>query len=97
MGLGIAEIIGDKREQILAMAAKYGVENVRIFGSVARGEADENSDVDFLLNIRNTDFFRMLDFKYETEATLNRKVDTVSDRGLSPYIGPFILAEARPL
>ena len=97
MGLGIKEIIGDKREAILAAAAKYGVENVRIFGSVVRGEATEDSDVDLLLNIRNTDFFAMLDFKYAAEKLLNRKVDTVSDRGLSPYISPIILSEVQPL
>lgn len=49
-GLGIADIIGDKREAILKLAEKYGATNVRVFGSVARGEARPDSDVDFLVD-----------------------------------------------
>jgi hypothetical protein len=52
MKLGIAEVIGDKRDEILRLAAQYGAYNVRIFGSVARGEAHSNSDVDFLVEFR---------------------------------------------
>ena len=44
--MGISEIIGDKRDAILALVAKYGASNVPVFGSVAEGEADEHSDVD---------------------------------------------------
>jgi len=44
--MGIAEIIDKQRNQILALAAKYGAFNVRVFGSVARGDADSKSDVD---------------------------------------------------
>ena len=49
--MGIHEIIVSRKEQILALGAKYGASNVRVFGSVARGTADENSDVDFLVNL----------------------------------------------
>ncbi len=45
------ELLSTKREDILRIAAKYGAYNVRIFGSVARGEADEQSDIDFLMNM----------------------------------------------
>lgn len=48
--LGVTEIIGDKRDAILALATAYGASNVRIFGSVARGEATPDSDVDFLID-----------------------------------------------
>jgi predicted nucleotidyltransferase len=44
----LKELIQDKREEILAVAAKHGAYNVRIIGSVARGEATEDSDIDFL-------------------------------------------------
>jgi len=44
--MGTAEITGDKRDAILALAAQYGASNVHIFGSVAEGKADEHSDVD---------------------------------------------------
>ncbi len=49
--MGISEIIQEKKEQILALSAKYGASNVRIFGSVANGTADENSDIDFLVDL----------------------------------------------
>lgn len=49
--MGIPEILADKKEQILALAAKYGASNVRVFGSVANGTADENSDIDFLVDM----------------------------------------------
>ncbi len=49
--MGISEIIGNKREEVLALAARYGASNVRIFGSVARGTADTDSDIDFLVDM----------------------------------------------
>ncbi len=45
------ERLREKREEILHIAAKYGARNVRVFGSLARGEADERSDVDFLVEM----------------------------------------------
>src|SRR6185436_20051791 len=47
--MGIEEILGEKREEILRIAAKHGVTSIRVFGSVARGEAGPDSDVDFLI------------------------------------------------
>ena len=47
--MGIEEILGEKREEIHRIAAKHGVTSIRIFGSVARGEAGPDSDVDFLI------------------------------------------------
>ena len=49
--MGIPEIIADKKEQILALAAKYGASNVRVFGSVANGTANTHSDIDFLVDM----------------------------------------------
>jgi len=46
--MGIDELVRGKREAILRVASRYGARNVRVFGSVARGDADEKSDVDFL-------------------------------------------------
>jgi predicted nucleotidyltransferase len=53
--MGIQELIGGQKDEILAIAAKYGAFNVRIFGSVANGTADETSDVDFLWSIWKMD------------------------------------------
>ena len=49
--MGIQELLHQKRDDILAIAARHGARNVRVFGSVARGEADEASDVDFLVDL----------------------------------------------
>ena len=97
MGLGIADIIGDKREQILQLAQQYGVQDVRIFGSVVRGEATEDSDVDLLVNMSNSTYFKVFDLQEDLSKLLHKKVDIVSDRGLDKYIGPYILKEATKL
>ena len=47
----IEELLKNKRDEILRIAAKHGAYNVRVFGSVARGEADEDSDIDFLVEM----------------------------------------------
>jgi uncharacterized protein len=49
-GLGIADFLKDQRSQILTIAQKHGACNVRVFGSVARGEATIDSDIDFLID-----------------------------------------------
>jgi uncharacterized protein len=53
MGLGIEELLANKREEILAIAAKHKASNIRIFGSVSRGEARSDSDIDFLVEMSN--------------------------------------------
>jgi predicted nucleotidyltransferase len=97
MGLGIKEIIGSKKQTVLDLAKKYGAENIRIFGSVLRGEANENSDVDLLVHFPVADFYKRLDLEDSLEILLGRKVEVISDRGLDKYIGPYILKEAQPL
>lgn len=73
---GIAEIIGDKREKLLAIAAQYGAANVRVFGSVARGEAALNSDLDLLVDfLPNTSIYEMAGLLIELRALLGRDVD----------------------
>lgn len=47
--MGIQELLQEKRNEILALALRYGARNVRVFGSVARGDASPNSDIDLLL------------------------------------------------
>ncbi|HEY0372261.1 MAG TPA: nucleotidyltransferase domain-containing protein, partial [Thermoanaerobaculia bacterium] len=49
--MGIEEILGSKREEILRIAERHGVTSIRVFGSVARGEAGSQSDVDFLVEV----------------------------------------------
>lgn len=87
-----------RRTELIALADRHKAENVRIFGSVARGEAGENSDVDLLVHFREgASLFDLMDLQEGSAALLGTDVDVVSDRGLSPYLETRILSEARPL
>ena len=87
-----------RRDELIALASKHKAENLRVFGSVARGEANENSDVDLLVHFQaGASLFDLIHLIDDTSALINTKVDVVSDGGLSPYLAKRILAEARPL
>jgi predicted nucleotidyltransferase len=95
-GLGITDLLQDQRDAILEIADKHGAYNVRVFGSVARGEATTDSDIDLLIDYdldRITPWFPaglMLDL----EKLLNRKVDVVSEKSLHYFLRDRILQEA---
>lgn len=96
--MGIPEILADKKEQILALAAKYGASNVRVFGSVANGTADENSDIDFVVDMeKGRSLFDLGGLLMDLQQLLNRKVDVVSEKGLHWYIKERVLNEAKPI
>jgi hypothetical protein len=96
--MGIPEIIQDRKEQILALAAKYGASNIRIFGSVANGTADENSDIDFLVDLeKDRSLFDLGGLLMDLQELFNRKVDVVTENGLHWYIKKQILNEAKPI
>jgi predicted nucleotidyltransferase len=81
--MGIREIIGDKRDAILTLAAKHGARNVRVFGSVADGSADEASDVDFLVEMEpGRSLLDLGGLLMDLQNLLGRKVDVVTDAGL---------------
>ena len=94
----LSELLQEKRQEILAIAAKHGAYNVRIFGSVARGEADEKSDVDFLIDAgpKRTPFFPG-GLVMDLENLLGRPVDVVTEKGLRSRIRERVLKEAVPL
>ena len=77
------ELVAKHREAILALAAKHGATNVRIFGSVARGEDDEASDVDVLVSFHGKSgidaFAQQFDLQEELSSLLECSVDVVSD------------------
>ena len=88
----------DKRQEILALAAKHGAYNVRLFGSVARGEATETSDLDFLVSMeKGRSFLDLIGLWQDLEELFGGKVDVITDDGISPYLKDRIYAEAIPL
>ncbi len=96
--MGIPEIIQDRKEQILALAAKYGASNIRIFGSVANGTADENSDIDFLVDLeKDRSLFDLGGLLMDLQELFHRKVDVVTENSLHWYIKKQILNEAKPI
>ena len=96
--MGIPEIIADKKEQILALAAKYGASNVRVFGSVANGTANTHSDIDFLVDMeKDRSLFDMGGLLMDLQELFGRKVDVVTENGLHWYIKNRIISEAKPI
>jgi predicted nucleotidyltransferase len=93
--MGIRELITDNRKQILELADKYGASDVRVFGSVARGTADEKSDIDFLVDLApGRSLFDLGGLLYELQLLLGRNVDVVTTAGLRSRIRDRVLKEA---
>jgi len=96
--INLEETLKARREEILAIAAKYGVRNVRVFGSVARGEADDKSDLDLLVEpLPGFTLIKSSAMSRELEGLLGCRVDVVSERGLRVQIRDRVLKEAVPL
>ncbi len=92
------DVLKSKRNDILRLAAEHGARHIRVFGSVARGEADSTSDIDFLVRMdRGRSLLDLIELGQELESVLHRKVDILTDEGLSPYLRQRILDEAVPL
>ncbi len=83
------------KPEILRLAARYGARNVRVFGSVARGEGDEQSDVDFLVDLEpGRSLFDLGGLLIALERLLGRPVDVVTEKGLRPRIREQVRASA---
>ena len=92
------EILRKNRQQILAIAKKYGAYNVRIFGSLARGEARPESDIDFLVEMEpGRSLFDLGGLLYDLEQLLGVEVDVVTEKGLRARLREKVLQEAIPL
>ena len=93
-----AELLHEKREDILRIARKRGASNVRVFGSVARGEADSKSDIDLLVDLEpGRSLFDLGGLLMDLQELLGQKVDIVTERGLRERIRERVLKEAIPL
>lgn len=96
--MDLNNLLKSHREEILSIAAKHGARNVRIFGSVARGEAGENSDIDLLVELdQGRSLLDLAWLVVDLEELLERKVDVVTEQGLYWLLRRRILKEARPL
>jgi len=95
------ELLHKKRKKIYEIAEKYGVAEVRVFGSVARGEDKKTSDVDLLIKVSSyskyCSGFGRTAFEEEVEKILQRKVDIVTEKSLHPLLKNEIITTAKSL
>ncbi len=90
-----AEVLREKRADILRIATQYGASNVRVFGSVARGEADEQSDIDLLVDLEpGRSLFDLAGLLVDLEDLLGCNVDVVPEDSLRERIRGRVLKEA---
>ena len=93
--MSIRELLQSKREKILQIAARHGARKVRVFGSVARGEARRGSDIDFLVEMEEgRSLLDLAALILDLERLLKRPVDVASERGLRPPVRKEILKDA---
>ncbi len=98
MAMGIEELLASKRDEIIRLAEKHGAHNVRVFGSVARGDAGTESDVDLLVDLEaGRSLLEHAALLLELEDLLGRRIDVVTERGLRPRVRERVLSEAQPL
>jgi predicted nucleotidyltransferase len=94
----IQKLLSAKRHDILRIAAKYGASNVRIFGSVARGEAGPDSDIDFLVEMeKGRSLMDRAGLQLELEELLGLRVDVATERSLKARVRDRIIKEAVPV
>ena len=87
-----------QRQEILRLANKYGINNIRVFGSTVRGEAKKDSDIDLLVDVEEgRDLFDIGAFLMDLEELLHRSIDVVTENALHQKIRKTVLEEAIPL
>ena len=92
------QLLHDKRDAIVQIAAQHGVTRVRIFGSFARDAATPTSDIDFLVDVGPvTSAWFPAGLVLDLEGLLGRRVDIVTERALRPELRESVLRDARPL
>ena len=91
-------LIESNRSEILALAGRHGIRDVRVFGSMARGGADDASDVDLLVSLPpDKTGLALGGLLMDVQDLLQRRVEVVTERGLHPALRDRVLREAQPL
>jgi predicted nucleotidyltransferase len=94
----INKVLQERREEILRIAASHGGRNVRVFGSLARGEAGPDSDLDILVKLDpGRSLLDLIAIKQDLEDLLGCGVDVLTEAAISPYIREQVLKEAASL
>ena len=97
-GMKLEELRGAAKEQILSLATSYGARNIRIFGSVARGDSSPSSDIDFLVDLDpDRTLMDLGGLLTGLQDILNAPVDVATERMLRPRVRDRVLREAVPL
>ncbi len=96
--MNLKELIKQRRNEILSLAEKYGAYNVRVFGSVARGQENENSDIDFLVDLRDDrSLWDLGGLWIELNALLKVQIEVFTENTLKESIRRIASKEAIPL
>lgn len=96
--MGVLELLRQRRNEILKLASQHGARTVRVFGSAARGEADGDSDIDFLVELEpDRTLFDLGALLMDLQDLLGRKIDIVTDDSIYWLLRRRILKEAVPL
>ncbi len=96
--MDVDQLLQERRDEILRIAARHGAYNVRVFGSAARGKSSSDSDIDFLVDLEpGRSLFDLGGLLMDLQGLLGREVDVVTEKGLHWYIHDQVLKEARPL
>ena len=93
-----SEALAKHRDEVLAIIARYPVSNPRVFGSVARGEDTEESDLDLVVEVEGKfSYFDMASLALELERVLGCEVDLGTARSLKPFVAEAVATDLRPL
>jgi uncharacterized protein len=97
-GVALDPLLREKRDDIKRIAARHGAYNIRVFGSVARGEAGPESDIDILIDVgTTTSSWFPAGLILDLEDLLGRRVEVITEKALNPELRDHVLREAIPL